>query len=376
MRQLVIGRQQLALHRCLYSRSILDMLEMLAGGEPVRKLGKTELGKVGQATDWLKAQSDAEQGFYEFVARKHRELDFLTLDLRTLVGLCQDFDIEYEKLLDGERKNVKTALKEIFAYEQFGRGKSPTYVRALRCWKWVDCSHTWGAWHFLRHLDVRTCCYCNAETVFSLLLDQPRPGNGGGDARKNLARFKRSAFDHYICHSTYPAFGLSLYNLVPACTRCNTNVRGSQELDYFQNIRPYEESFDNFFRFRYVLVSNGVFSPEIQDSAVKLEVVRNTHSQYRVCARGMNTAYFFHLKEVYNQLYLREAVDVIRRRAMIPDERRRDLERHYPLIDKTVLERVLWGVDLKRENINQYRLGKMTLDLMEEMGVDVNDPLR
>ena len=42
------------------------------------------------------------------------------------------------------------------------------------------------------------------------------------------------------------------------------------------------------------------------------------------------------------------------------------------LIDKVVLDRMLWNVSLRRQDINQFRLSKLTLDLLEQFGVRAN----
>jgi len=379
MRKLVINEADLKLHAETYSAPIEEILGLLANGDTVKKVGKEDRKQT--VVDWLMVQTSAERDFYRGVLNKYRGKSFLTMELDELVELCKDFDNWYSSLSGTERNNVNENLKMIFNYEKFGEGmklKKKT-INNVQCYTWANCADTWSAWHFIKHLNVRSCCYCNAETIFSLLLNQPYPGveEKRSNSKTKKGDYKRSALDHYIGHSEYPAFGLSLYNLVPACTRCNTNIRGAKVLDYQSNIRPYEESFDDFFRFKYLVMKPGVDFQALTEDDIGLIVSRpdNDGRNINIDGRGMETAKFFHLEEVYNQLHRSEAMDTIRRYTLIPEARRKELEQHYPGIGRVVLERMLWGVDRDRNNINQYRLGKLTLDLLEQLGATSQDEL-
>ena len=380
MRKLLINNDDLERHKATYSAPIEKILGLLSKGESVYKVGETKGSRKKTHKVWLKARTKGEQKFYGSVLKLYRKGNFLTMELGGLVDLCKEFDKLYKIFPKKKLVKIKDNLKEIFNYEQFGVGRklATKTINDVRCYTWTNCAETWSAWHFIKHLNVSACCYCNAETIFSLMLNQPCPG--GEEIRSNRKAkkedYKRSALDHYICHSKYPAFGLSLYNLVPACTRCNTNIRGAKVLEYPNNIHPYEESFDDFFRFKY-LVKGGVEFQDLTEGDISLIVSRHEKDGglINVDERGKNTAQFFHLEEVYNQLHRREAVDTIRRYTLIPETRRKELEQHYPNIGRVVLERMLWGVDCDRNNINQYRLGKLTLDLLEQLGTTSQDEL-
>ena len=380
MRKLLINNDDLERHKATYSAPIEKILGLLSKGESVYKVGETKSSRKKTHKVWLKARTKGEQKFYGSVLKLYRKGNFLTMELGGLVDLCKEFDKLYKIFPKKKLVKIKDNLKEIFNYEQFGVGRklAAKTINDVRCYTWTNCAETWSAWHFIKHLNVSACYYCNAETIFSLMLNQPCPG--GEEKRSNRKAkkedYKRSALDHYICHSKYPAFGLSLYNLVPACTRCNTNIRGAKVLKYQNNIHPYEESFDDFFRFKYLMKGSVEFQDLTEDDiGIIVSRLDKDGRLINVDERGMNTAQFFHLEEVYNQLHRREAVDTIRRYTLIPEARRKELEQHYPNIGRVVLERMLWGVDCDRNNINQYRLGKLTLDLLEQVGTTSQDEL-
>lgn len=380
MRKLVINKDYLMRHEETYSASIEEILGLLSKGKSVYKIGEAKGSKKKTDKVWFETPTKEEQKFYGSVLKLYRKGNFLTMELGGLVELCKEFDKMYSHLSKTEHNNVDKNMKGIFNYEKFGEGmrlKKKT-INKVQCYTWTSCAETWSAWHFIKHLNVRACCYCNAETIFSLLLNQPCPGVEEKRSNRKAKKedYKRSALDHYIGHSKYPALGLSLYNLVPACTRCNTNIRGAKVLEYQNNIRPYEESFDDFFRFKY-LMKGGVEFQDLTEDDIGLigSQLDKDGCLINVDERGMNTAQFFHLEEVYNQLHRHEAVDTIRRYTLIPEARRKELEQHYPNIGRVVLERMLWGVDCDRNNINQYRLGKLTLDLLEQLGTTSQDEL-
>ena len=372
MRKLLINKDDIERHKATYSPPIEEILGLLKDGMPVYRISQKKTKIV-----WLEARSQKEKKFYGEVLELYRKGNFLTMELGGLVDLCKEFDKLYKIFPKKKLVKIKDNLKEIFNYEQFGVGQklATKTINDVRCYTWTNCAETWSAWHFIKHLNVSACCYCNAETIFSLMLNQPCPGGEGKRSNRKAKKedYKRSALDHYICHSKYPAFGLSLYNLVPACTRCNTNIRGAKVLKYQNNIHPYEESFDDSFRFKY-LMKGGVEFQDLTEDDIGL-IVSQLDKDGFVDVRGMNTARFFHLEEVYNQLHRSEAVDTIRRYTLIPEARRKELEQHYPNIGRVVLERMLWGVDCDRNSINQYRLGKLTLDLLEQLGATSQDEL-
>jgi len=63
--------------------------------------------------------------------------------------------------------------------------------------------------------EVRVCPYCNREFVNAVVSSE--------ESSEKLAY--RSPFDHFYPQSKYPMFSLSLANLIPCCTTCNSLKR-------------------------------------------------------------------------------------------------------------------------------------------------------
>jgi hypothetical protein len=75
-----------------------------------------------------------------------------------------------------------------------------------------------------------TCVYCNRQYIFTIEKD-------GGKNDQN--RIVRPVFDHWFPKTKYPLMSLSLYNLIPSCSICNSSVKGEKELTLEGYVHPY-----------------------------------------------------------------------------------------------------------------------------------------
>lgn len=272
-----------------------------------------------------------------------------------------------------ECEEAKKVIKELFSYENFGAGKclyaagKGSAIGNYFTWKPME---NWGAWHFLQALDVRTCAYCNGDGVFSLLLNSKLPGSA--EMVVDMGDTRRSPFDHFFGHSDYPCLGLSLFNLVPSCTRCNTNMKGAKKQDIKTHVHPYLESFDDGERF-YALFDRyaAIAFPKERDVHVILRPPVAVQTDCGLQKRAAASSQFFHLEEVYNQTYGQELVDIVRRVIAIPQAYRDDLKKRFPGIDISIANRMLFGCSIDRLRINKERLSKLTCDLWDQLHIDI-----
>ena len=285
---------------------------------------------------------------------------------------------------------AKNIIKKLFDYEKFGAGQGVKFHKGdpgVAYIEWL-CLPDWSAWHYIRALDVDACAYCNADAVFALCVSQKVPGkdttfaeelaeedNDDGSVKSTQVdgTHKRSPLDHFYGHSKYPCLGLSLYNLVPACTRCNTNMKGAKEQDAKQHVHPYRESFDDGMHFRAVFEDYASLMLSKDNPEVTLVLKEKYCADKGLPIRAKASADFFHLEEVYNQTYKHETVDVIRRIIGFPNSYWEDLRERYPGINELVLNRMLVGCSLDRKKINRERFSKMTCDLYDQLRVSTDN---
>jgi len=176
---------------------------------------------------WDKAQDDHRAYFDKVVGRRLKAsakvlpaevVDFLRSNHNLLRdGSSLDFirvQRRFNSLLrrsDAFDKNtVIREIGKIFNYDAFSR-KSQT---------------TWDGYSLCAQSTIKTCPYCNLSFTHSVFVDD------NGVARPPL--------DHYFDKSRYPLFSISLGNLVPSCSHCNTSFKGSKDFLKIKHMHPFE----------------------------------------------------------------------------------------------------------------------------------------
>lgn len=81
----------------------------------------------------------------------------------------------------------------------------------------------WNAFKLCASFPYRTCPYCNQH-----YLETERFENGT----------TRPALDHFFPESLYPHLAISLYNLIPSCTTCNSNLKSNIDFYKIEHLHP------------------------------------------------------------------------------------------------------------------------------------------
>lgn len=243
---------------------------------------------------------------------------------------------------------VNAALKKIFDYDKFmdwGDGGKPTWGgRALA----IELSKR-----------IKYCPYCNAETVSAFRF-----------ADKGTLKLSKSSFDHFFPRARYPFLGVSLYNLIPSCDRCNSKFKRDQHEGFRNLCHPHEMSsksrpdfhdgmkFDVLFRRP---VSRGAFDVADFAGVVVHERVKGG------CKGGERMRQLFKIDDVYSQLYMQEAADLVWKAARFPVGYVEKILSILQTSDMTMssFERLLYGAPLDELEINKHRFAKMTIDLVK-----------
>lgn len=105
------------------------------------------------------------------------------------------------------------------------------------------------SYRLTREIGENTCVYCNRQYAFNIEKDG---GKNGG------TRFARPALDHWFPESIYPLLSLSIYNLIPSCTVCNSSAKGDTIFRLSTHVNPYcTTSNDPSWKFDYKPNVNG-----------------------------------------------------------------------------------------------------------------------
>lgn len=172
----------------------------------------------------------------------------------------------------------------------------------------------------------------------------------------------RSALDHFYCRTYFPYLGLSLYNLVPSCTRCNSSLKGRRVMRPAKIIHPYLDASTEYAKF--VLkdgdIGNISEASPIGSFHLGIEYDTKVDRKKALCAK-YTLEDVFKTDTVYNQIYFREAAAVIYKARKFSMSEISFLKRRYANFDPDML---VFGCSLQK-NASQYRLAKMTTDLVE-----------
>ena len=101
-----------------------------------------------------------------------------------------------------ESKNTLDVIKASFDYTWFSNQKEG-----------------WGAYALVKAYGLRICPYCQAAHINFHMEPSLAKGQAGLEMRPPL--------DHYLPKGKYPYLAVSLNNLIPSCSQCNSGVKST-----------------------------------------------------------------------------------------------------------------------------------------------------
>lgn len=255
----------------------------------------------------------------------------------------------------------KKALVAIFSYEKFCDGKGWRVTSAGKVMG--NSSVDWGAAQYIKSLGVKYCPYCNADTVYSV--EVKKRGKTGKRGRPVIRRgIARSALDHYYPRGEYPFLGICLCNLVPACTRCNTSIKGDFKFPIGGYANPFEDDISSLVRFEYVFHTdeNGYRLPGEDGIELSIKADKGCRG-----GKARKLVEFFQVPIVYNALFRQEVLDALdRKRKLVSQYGRSWLRSKLSGLSRTEFNRLVYGYSLDPTRINSERLGKLMLDVLQK----------
>ena len=251
-------------------------------------------------------------------------------------------------------KKVNKQLAKIFDYEEFADKKADWDLASLAK---------------LLFKQLKICPYCNADPVYYYELREKV-------GKKTQIRFVKSAFDHYFPRSRYPFLGISLYNLIPACTRCNSSFKGDHYVDLTRMAHPHTSSEDHsgdFTRYKdmhagmkfHVLISS--IKALSWCSGDDISEIVLSERRFGGFPDGVTWERLFHLSETYSNLYCDEAADMMCKVIGYPESYYEELSDKLKShgLPETRVAKLLYGIPLDEESINAHRFSKLFIDMAD-----------
>lgn len=144
-------------------------------------------------------------------------LNDLHTNCRRILGLdlsSNEKDIVLYKEYEEKYRNYKILLNKIFDYENWFQKITP--------------EKEWGPYQLTKKLGIQVCCYCNRQYTFTL--------------SKGVKKITRPELDHFLPKSKHPLLALNFFNLIPSCSVCNRDCKGTVDFSYEKYLSPYESN--------------------------------------------------------------------------------------------------------------------------------------
>lgn len=184
-----------------------------------------------------------------------------------------------------------------------------------------------------KEVDFRVCIYCNRNFISNF----------------HLKKATRATFtlDHFYHKDKYPVFALSLYNLIPSCGICNTNIKGKRDVEQYMN--PYYSNYNFENEARFILM------PHYKAKLISTNLL---------CKKYIND--FYH-NEVY-ETHTLEIKELVKRREVFTDDmikKLSNLTKH----SESRIKAFLFGDVLYKKNLDSDSLGKLKVDIAKELKI-------
>lgn len=214
------------------------------------------------------------------------------------------------------------------------------------------------AFWLAKNIERNTCAYCNRQYIFTV---------EKGTGRNRQERIVRPVFDHWFPKDKYPLLSISLFNLIPSCTICNSSAKGNIDFDLDDHLHPYvhEERPPNFtFKASKTIDKKPQWTVKIhrqadskEDKTIKafeLDEIYAMHGELEVS----DIMYF---KESYPDGYLSDLFD-----NLLKDSTRK--------MTKHDVYRMLFGTEMDSKKYLDRPFGKLKHDLLkEELNIDTKN---
>ena len=276
--------------------------------------------------------------------REYRVVEIIACNLKEiLIG-----DFETLKSIEKEirsyiplSKELSDKLKNIFDYKRLmnrliGRQR-----------KRNDIAKKFG--HALLELtQVKVCPYCNREFLNAIVSSE--------ESSENLSY--RSPFDHFYPQSKYPMFSLSLANLIPCCTTCNSLKRERDPNE--RKLRSvYDLENDDVITFDYR--SNEFDFTDLETAESSIEEIEIKSSE-----EDIGNVSLFLLKERY-QLHKAEVAELLVKCKYL-NEGKFKMDKELLGEEVENIYRLLFCNYSRKEDFLRRPLAKLTYDILSRIG--------
>jgi len=180
----------------------------------------------------------------------------------------------------------------------------------LKEYEYFKRAKEWNAYKFQKGLEVIICPYCNSQFTFNYQSSKGR---------------SRATLDHFFDKDTYPFLAISLYNLVPSCKVCNSDLEHTTTVSLDTHYSPFEQGIEERLKIKREIVK---VSDLISKSSAKcidyVGTILGVNEDFNIVFDyDENEAYYgnkikgnidlFHLDKIYNKFHKDYVQDIIKK---------------------------------------------------------------
>lgn len=195
--------------------------------------------------------------------------------------------------------------------------------------------------------------YCNRQYAFTI---------EKGTGRNKDERLARPAFDHWFDKGSNPLMSLSLCNLIPSCTICNSSVKGSSKFDLSTHTHPYvHETGHPDITFRATLTTGTppewTVAIDTPPGSKEERTVKDMNLQEIYAMHGeLEVRDLMNFKDAYPAGYLKQLFDDV-------------LKASKRKLSRSDVYRMLFGVEMENSHFLDRPLSKLKHDILVKIGV-------
>ncbi|QII72359.1 HNH endonuclease [Apibacter sp. B2966] len=275
-------------------------------------------------------------------------LNDLHTNCRRILGLdlsSNEEDIVLYKDYEEKYRNYKILLNKIFDYENWFQKITP--------------EKEWGSYQLTKKLGIQVCCYCNRQYTFTL--------------SKGVKKITRPELDHFLPKSKHPLLALNFFNLIPSCSVCNRDCKGTVDFSYEKYLSPYESNP------KHQLIKYD-YKPETYLGAIgktdEIKVftkINEENEDQRLQEKVKGNIKVFEYNKIANEH--RDIVqEIIKKRFLFNDKYIETLQQAFPDIHLTLEEayQLAYGNFYDEKEFTKRPLAKLTKDIAVATGVIKN----
>lgn len=278
-----------------------------------------------------------------FELLKEKLVEIITAEPIRLEDLGKELGTAYENADGKKRKDrkekgndTKKRTLDVFCYDAFIRDQGP--------------DKTNYAYALAQKLNVPVCPYCNRQHTTTI---------------RTKTKRTRPQFDHFLNKGTYPYFALSFYNLIPSCSTCNSDLKGTEPFLPSTHLHPYLEDADDTYSFQTGITARDYVEGNQKDFSIEIKQ-RSSNKNENKFERAFRNVEAFGLIPLYQE-HKAYAADIIRIAFVYNQTMKDEIKNALKGITDVEIRELILGNYIRTEYLGLRPLAKLTKDLAEEL---------